>query len=231
MTRHGGGATPAEGITRDHAHDDGLEPEILGGRGTRDTPYGGHVARIGLAQSLGLPENKVRVIAPDVGGGFGGKLQTTPEEFATLAVARRLGKPCKYTETRSESLISAHHGRDQWQKLTLAATKEGKVTGLKVDLLADLGAYVGVVGGGVPVLGAWMFNAIYKFDAYQFNCTPVLTNKTWVDAYRGAGRPEATYGIERMMDELAAELGKDPLEVREMNQSLKELNAKLPRQR
>jgi aerobic carbon-monoxide dehydrogenase large subunit len=113
--------------------------------------------------------------------------------------------------------MAAHHGRDQWQKLTLAATKEGKVTGLKVDLLADLGAYVGVVGGGVPVLGAWMFNAIYKWDAYQFNCTPVLTNKTWVDAYRGAGRPEATYAIERLMDELAAEVGKDPLEVREMN--------------
>ena len=107
---------------------------------------------------------------PDVGGGFGGKLQTTPEEWITFAVARRLGKPVKYTETRRESLMSGHHGRDQWQKLTLAATKEGRVTGLKVDLLADLGAYVALVGGGVPVLGAWMFNAIYKFDAYQFNC-------------------------------------------------------------
>ena len=78
-----------------------------------------------------------------------------------------------------------------------------------------MGAYVGVVGGGVPVLGAWMFNAIYKFHSYQFNCTTVLTNKTWVDAYRGAGRPEATFAIERMMDELAVELGMDPLEVRE----------------
>ena len=140
-----------------------------------------------------------------------------PEEWIAWAVARKIGKPCKYTETRSESLVCGHHGRDQWQKLTLAATKEGKVTGLKVDLLADMGAYVGVVGGGVPVLGALMYNAIYKFDAYQFNCTPVLTNKTWVDAYRGAGRPEATYAIERIMDELAAEVGKDPLEVREMN--------------
>ena len=176
-----------------------------------------HITRFLLAATTGVPESKIRVIAPDVGGGFGGKLQTTPEEWITWAVARKIGKPCKYTETRSESLISAHHGRDQWQKLTLAATKEGKVTGLKVDLLADLGAYVGVVGGGVPVLGAWMFNAIYKWDAYQFNCTPVLTNKTWVDAYRGAGRPEATYAIERLMDELAAEVGKDPLEVREMN--------------
>ncbi len=176
-----------------------------------------HITRFLLAATTGVPESKIRVIAPDVGGGFGGKLQTTPEEWITWFVARRLGKPCKYTETRSESLVSAHHGRDHWQKLTLAATKEGRVTGLKVDLLADLGAYIGIVGGGVPVLGAWMFNAIYKFDAYQFNCTPVLTNKAWVDAYRGAGRPEATFGIERMMDELAVELGKDPLEVREMN--------------
>ena len=77
----------------------------------------------------------------------------------------------KYTETRSESLVSGHHGRDQWQRLTLAATKDGKVTGLKVDLLADLGAYAGSSVAACPVLGAWMFNAIYKFDAYQFNCT------------------------------------------------------------
>jgi aerobic carbon-monoxide dehydrogenase large subunit len=176
-----------------------------------------HILRFLLAATTGVPESKIRVIAPDVGGGFGGKLQSTPEEWITWFVARRVGKPCKYTETRSESLVSGHHGRDQWQKLTLAATKEGRVTGLKVDLLADLGAYVAIVGGGVPVLGAWMFNAIYKWDAYQFNCQTVLTNKTWVDAYRGAGRPEATFAIERMMDELAVELGKDPLEVREMN--------------
>ena len=124
---------------------------------------------------------------------------------------------CKFTETRSETMVSAHHGRDQWQKLTLSAEKDGTVTGLKVELLADLGAYVAIVGGGVPVLGAWMFNAIYKFPAYQFNCQTVLTNKTWVDAYRGAGRPEATYAIERLMDELAVEVGVDPIAIREKN--------------
>ena len=176
-----------------------------------------HILRFLIAATTGIPESKIRVIAPDVGGGFGGKLQTTPEEFITLAAARRVGKPVKYTETRSESLLSAHHGRDQWQKLTLSATKDGTVTGLKVDLLANLGAYVAIVGGGVPVLGAWMFNAIYKFPAYQFNCQTVLTNSTWVDAYRGAGRPEATYAIERLMDELAAEVGVDPLAIREQN--------------
>ncbi|TYL51410.1 xanthine dehydrogenase family protein [Nocardioides sp. BGMRC 2183] len=176
-----------------------------------------HILRFALAATTGVPESKIRVIAPDVGGGFGGKLQQTPEEMITFAVARRLGKPVKFTETRSESLLTGHHGRDQWQRLTLAATKDGTVTGLKVDLLADLGAYVAIVGGGVPVLGAFMFNAIYKFPAYQFQTTNVLTNKTWTDAYRGAGRPEATYGIERLMDELAAEVGVDPLEIREKN--------------
>lgn len=176
-----------------------------------------HILRFALAATTGVPESKIRVIAPDVGGGFGGKLQATPEEWIAWAVGIRLGKPVKYTETRSESLVSGHHGRDQWQKLTLAAEADGTVTGLKVELLADLGAYVAIVGGGVPVLGAFMFNAIYKFPAYHFACQTVLTNKTWTDAYRGAGRPEATFGIERMMDELAAELGVDPLEVRRKN--------------
>ncbi len=176
-----------------------------------------HILRFALAATTGVSEAKIRVIAPDVGGGFGGKLQTTPEEWLTFAIANRLGKPIKYTETRSESLMAGHHGRDQWQKLTLSAEKDGTVTGLKVDLLADLGSYVSLVGGGVPVLGAFMFNAIYKFPAYQFNCQTVLTNKTWTDAYRGAGRPEATFAIERMMTELAAELGVDPFEVREKN--------------
>ncbi|KQY55447.1 MULTISPECIES: xanthine dehydrogenase family protein molybdopterin-binding subunit [unclassified Nocardioides] len=176
-----------------------------------------HILRFLLAAVLGVSEAKVRVIAPDVGGGFGGKLQTTPEEFITMVLARRLGKPVKYTETRSESMMAAHHGRDQWQKLTLAAEKDGTVTGFKVELLADLGSHVSLVGGGVPVLGAFMFNAIYKFPAYHFAVQTVLTNKAWTDAYRGAGRPEATFGIERMMTELAAELGVDPLEVREKN--------------
>jgi carbon-monoxide dehydrogenase large subunit len=176
-----------------------------------------HILRFALAATTGVPESKIRVIAPDVGGGFGGKLQAAPEEWIAWAVGRRLGKPVKYTETRSESLMSAHHGRDQWQRLTLSADKDGTVTGFKVDLLADLGAYVAIVGGGVPVLGAFMFNAIYKFPTYRFSCQTVLTNKTWTDAYRGAGRPEATFAIERMMDELAAELGRDPLEVREQN--------------
>src|SRR4029079_19614689 len=156
-------------------------------------------------------------IAPDVGGGFGGKLQATPEEWIAWAVGRRVGKPVKYTETRSESLLSAHHGRDQWQKLTLAAEKDGTVTGFKVELLADLGAYVAIVGGGVPGLGAFMFNSISNSPPYHFALMTVLTTKPWTVAYRGAGRPEATYAIERIMDELAVEVGVDPLEIRETN--------------
>ncbi len=176
-----------------------------------------HVLRVLLALSLGVSESKLRVVAPDVGGGFGGKLQVTPEEFITVLVARRLGKPCKYTETRSESLMVAHHGRAQHQKLTLAAKKDGTVTGLKVELEADMGAYLSLLGGGTPTLGAFMFNAIYKFDAYRFDLRTAFTNKAWTDAYRGAGRPEATFGIERIMDDFAHELGMDPLELREKN--------------
>jgi carbon-monoxide dehydrogenase large subunit len=176
-----------------------------------------HILRLMLALTLGVPEHKVRVIAPDVGGGFGGKLQVTPEEILTFLVARRLAKPVKYTESRSESVQSAHHGRDQIQKLTLSARKDGTVTGLKVELLADMGAYLRLVTPGVPILGAFMFNAIYKFPAYRFVCTNVFTNKVPTDAYRGAGRPEATFAIERMMDELAAELGVDPMAVRRQN--------------
>ncbi len=176
-----------------------------------------HILRVMLALTCNIPETKLRVIAPDVGGGFGGKLQVTPEEVITLVAARRLGKPCKYAETRSESLMAAHHGRDQIQKLTLGAKSDGTVTGFKVDLLADMGAYLGLVTPGIPILGAFMYNAIYKFPSYRFTCRNVFTNKNWTDAYRGAGRPEATYAIERMMDELAAEVGVDPLEIREKN--------------
>lgn len=176
-----------------------------------------HILRLMLALTLGIPESKVRVIAPDVGGGFGGKLQVTPEEAITVLAARHTGKPCKYTETRSESLMAAHHGRAQVQKLKLSSTKDGIVTGLDVHLLADMGAYLGLVTSGVPILGAFMYNSIYKFPAYRFECTNLFTNKAWTDAYRGAGRPEATFAIERLMDELAVELGMDPLEVREKN--------------
>jgi aerobic carbon-monoxide dehydrogenase large subunit len=176
-----------------------------------------HVLRIMLAMVTGIPEQKLRVIAPDVGGGFGSKLDVYAEEVITLLVARRLGRPIKWTETRSEGYQATIHGRDQIQDLEIAATKDGTLLGLKVELLADMGAYLQLVTPGVPLLGAFMFNAIYKMQAYSFTCHGVFTTKTPTDAYRGAGRPEATFGIERMMDELAVEVGMDPMEIRRKN--------------
>ncbi len=176
-----------------------------------------HILRTMLALTLGIPEQKVRVVAPDVGGGFGGKIPVTPEEIITTLVARRLGKPCKYTESRSESLMSAHHGRDQIQDITITARRDGTITGLDVHLLADMGAYLRLVGPGVPILGAFMYNAIYKIPAYRFVCDGIFTTKAPTDAYRGAGRPEATFAIERIVDELAAELGMDPMQLRRQN--------------
>ena len=176
-----------------------------------------HVLRVMLALVTGIPEHKLRVIAPDVGGGFGSKLQVTAEEVLALLLARKLGRPVKWTETRSEGNVAVHHGRDQIQKVRLAADADGRILGLDVDLLADMGAYLMLVTPGVPLLGAFMYNAIYKMDAYQFTCTGVFTTKTPTDAYRGAGRPEATYAIEHLMDDLAAELGLDPLELRMRN--------------
>jgi aerobic carbon-monoxide dehydrogenase large subunit len=176
-----------------------------------------HVLRVMLALVTGIPEHKLRVIAPDVGGGFGSKLQVTAEEVLALLLARRLGRPVKWSETRSEGNVATHHGRDQIQRIRLAATSDGRLRGLDVDLLADMGAYLMLVTPGIPLLGAFMFNAIYKMDAYRFNCTGVFTTKTPTDAYRGAGRPEATFAIEHAMNDLAAELGIDPLELRERN--------------
>ena len=176
-----------------------------------------HVLRVMLALVTGIPEQNLRVIAPDVGGGFGSKLQVTAEEVLAVLVARRLRRPVKWTESRSEGNMTVHHGRDQLQRIKIAAERDGRIRGLSVDLLADMGAYLMLVTPGVPLLGAFMFNGIYKMDAYAFRCTGIFTTKVPTDAYRGAGRPEATFGIERIMDELANELGMDPLELRERN--------------
>lgn len=176
-----------------------------------------HIVRLLMAMTQPVAEHELRVIAPDVGGGFGGKLQFTREEALVLLIAQRLQLPCKYTESRSESMQSSHHARDQVQELTLAARRDGTITALEVKLTADMGAYLGILTAGIPLLGGFMFNGIYKIPAYNFHCTDVFTNKTMTDAYRGAGKPEATFGIERMLDELAVELDLDPVEVRRRN--------------
>ncbi len=176
-----------------------------------------HVLRVLLTLVTGIPEQNLRVIAPDVGGGFGGKLQCYREEILCTQLAKKLGRPVKWTETRSEDMLATHHGRDQIQDIELACTPDGKMIGLKVDLLANMGGYLQIITPGIPLLGMFMYPAIYKMDAYQFQCTGVFTNTTPTDAYRGAGRPEATFAIERIVDEMAAELGMEPMEFRTKN--------------
>ena len=176
-----------------------------------------HILRVLIALVTGIPENNLRIVAPDVGGGFGGKLQIYREEILVTQLARKLGRPVKWTESRSEDMVATHHGRDQIQDIEIAATKDGTLLGLKVDLLANMGAYLQIITPGTPLLGMFMYPAIYKMDAYDFQCTGVFTSTTPTDAYRGAGRPEATYAIERIMDELAAELNMDPMALRQKN--------------
>jgi aerobic carbon-monoxide dehydrogenase large subunit len=176
-----------------------------------------HFVRVFCSLVTGVPEQQLRVVAPDVGGGFGSKLDVYAEEALLLALARRLGRPLKWTESRTENYQATIHGRDLIQDIEIAATGAGEVLGLRVDLKADMGAYLQLLTPSIPLLGRYMYPGIYKFRAHAFACTGVFTNKTPTDAYRGAGRPEATYAIERIMDDLAAELGMDPIALRRRN--------------
>jgi len=176
-----------------------------------------HFVRILMSTMCGIPEHKLRVIAPDVGGAFGGKLNVYAEEAIALAVARRLGRPVKWTASRGEDFQATTHGRDMIQDIEIAATRDGRVLGLKVALTSDMGAYLQLLTPAVPLLGRYVYPGIYKFEGHDFFCQGVFTTKTPTDSYRGAGRPEATFAIERIMDELAAELGMDPLELRQRN--------------
>src|SRR6266545_3115322 len=176
-----------------------------------------HILRVTLALTTGIPEAKLRVIAPAVGGGFGSKLQVAPEESLCLVLARRLGKSVKWIEERSEGYLATHHGRDMIQEIELAATAEGKITAVRVRLTAAMGAYLRLVTPGIPLLGAWVYGGSYAIGAYGIEIVGVFTNTTPTDAYRGAGRPEATYAIERAVDALARKLDKDPVELRRLN--------------
>lgn len=176
-----------------------------------------HILRVMLAMITGVPEHKIRVVAPDVGGGFGSKLNVYAEEILALVIAKRLGRPIKWTASRSEGYQATIHGRDQIQDIAIAASSDGTLKGIKIDLKADMGAYLQLVTSGVPILGAFMYCGIYKMDAYDFRCKGVFTTKTPTDAYRGAGRPEATFALERIIDELAVELDMDPMELRRKN--------------
>jgi carbon-monoxide dehydrogenase large subunit len=176
-----------------------------------------HIARVTLSGVIGIPEAKLRVVAPDVGGGFGSKLNVYAEEALALALARRLERPVKWIETRMEGYMATIHGRDVVQEIELAADAEGRVTAVRARLTAAMGGYLQLVTPGIPLLGAWLYAGSYAAGAYSFECTGVFTHTTPTDAYRGAGRPEATYAIERAMDALARRLGRDPVELRRLN--------------
>ena len=176
-----------------------------------------HIARVTLSGVCGIPEAKLRVIAPDVGGGFGSKLNVYAEEALALAVARRLGRPVKWTEGRTEGYLSTIHGRDVVQEIELAATADGTITAVRVRLLAAMGAYLQLVTPGIPLLGAWLYGGCYGVEGYSLECTGVFTHTVPTDAYRGAGRPEATYAIERAVDALARKLELDPAALRRRN--------------
>ena len=176
-----------------------------------------HVLRFALQLVLGITESKIRVIAPDVGGGFGSKLNVYAEEALAVALARRLGRPVKWTEERSENYQATIHGRDVVHELTFAATKDGAITAVKSEAKCAMGAYLQLVTPGIPLLGAWIYSGPYEIPNYSVTFTGVFTHTTPTDAYRGAGRPEATYVLERTMDALARELGMDPVELRRKN--------------
>ncbi|MEW6475217.1 MAG: molybdopterin cofactor-binding domain-containing protein [Actinomycetota bacterium] len=191
-------------------------------------PYGGdytvysstqvpHILKVMLGLTVGVAETKIRVIVPSVGGGFGSKLNVYAEEALCLALARRLRRPVRWTEERSENAQATTHGRGQIQEIELAADESGKVQAARVRLLADMGAYLQLVTPGVPLLGGFLYHGVYDIGAYSFSCTSVFTTKTPTDAYRGAGRPEASYAIERAMDTLARVMGLDPADIRRRN--------------
>jgi aerobic carbon-monoxide dehydrogenase large subunit len=176
-----------------------------------------HILRTMIAAMNGLGQDQVRAIAPEVGGGFGSKINVYGEEYVAAAISKRLGTAVKWIEDRSEAFLATTHGRDLIGYVELAANRDGKVLGLKIRLIADVGAYNMLLTAAVPTLAMLMANATYDIPAIRTTLTEVFTNKTSTDAYRGAGRPEASYFIERAMDMLARELKMDPADVRRKN--------------
>ena len=176
-----------------------------------------HLVRSLVAGMLNLPENHVRVIAPDVGGGFGQKLQVYVEEALMGYLAMTLDRPVKWTETRRENFMASIQGRDQIGVMELALKRDGTILGLRYEVIADMGAYYQLLTPAIPTLTGLMLCGAYKIPAVRMTKKAVFTNKMCTDAYRGAGRPEATFLLERMMDLAAKELGIDPVEIRRKN--------------
>src|SRR5262249_41169246 len=173
-----------------------------------------HLMRTQVALMIGMPENKLRVITPEVGGGFGSKLNVYGEEALLSWISIQLARPVKWIETRRENIQATIHGRAQVGYIKGGCKEDGTITGLRYDVFADMGSYHQLLTPAIPTLTGLMLSGAYKIPAIQMNVTAVFTNKMSTDAYRGAGRPEATFVVERALDLVAAALGKDPVEVR-----------------
>ena len=183
-----------------------------------NTTQNPHIVRFLSSVVTGIPEDRIRVIAPEVGGGFGSKIPVYPADFLTILCSKKLGRPVKWAETRSENYQATTHGRNHVQEVELAATKDGKITGLRAKVWSGMGAYLSTAAPGIPtILHGLMLSGVYDIPAIHEDVYGVYTNGTPVEAYRGAGRPEATFMIERMVDCLAKKLGLDPAEVRRRN--------------
>ena len=146
-----------------------------------------HIVRTAQAITCGIPEAKLRVVAPDVGGGFGSKLDTYAEESICLALARRLGRPIKWTEERSEGYLATIHGRDLYTDMEMAATRDGELKAVRVNVYCAVGAYHQIVTPGIQMLSAWLYGGLYDVEGYDFEYTNIYTHTTPTDAYRGAG--------------------------------------------
>ena len=176
-----------------------------------------HLLKTQLSLMLRLPENRVRVIAPEVGGGFGSKLNVYAEEALVAYLSQRLNRPVKWIEERRENIQATIHGRGQVGEVEVAVKKDGTILGLRYRAIADIGAYHQLLTPGIPPLTGLMLSGAYKIPCISMEMTGVFTNKMSTDAYRGAGRPEATFVVERIMDRVAQELGIDPVKIRQKN--------------
>ena len=180
---------------------------------------GGHVVRIGMAQALGLPENKVRIIAPDVGGGFGGKNRIMPEDIAVAAIAMKVGHPVRWIEDRREHLLASVHARDHFYDLTVSVAKDGTLLGLEGDIYIDAGAYsLWPTGSFMEAsMASRNLTGPYRIKHLGLKTFTVATNKAPMGPYRGVARPGACFAIERLVDEVARELGREPFDLRRQN--------------
>jgi carbon-monoxide dehydrogenase large subunit len=176
-----------------------------------------HLIRLFMAGELEMSEDSIRVIAPDVGGGFGVKISHYPEELIAAWISRKVGRAIKWTETRTEHMSSTIHGRDQIDYVKVGAKRDGTITGLQCHALADFGAFYTLLTPFIPAFTGFVISGCYKIPNLDFKATGVFTNKMATDATRGAGRPEATHLIEVMIEQLASELDMDPLELRRKN--------------